>query len=373
VAVVTPAPRVVVVAQASPAQGGIASFAETIVADADLGRSFHMELLNTTRKAVRVGGAPTFANARNALVDTVRAYRAGRRADIVHVQTALVPALPLLRAVAVCGAARLGGARVLCHVHSGKVNSGRPEAFEPGRAMRVALRSLRVAHGILTCADPGTSTMHRLVPGMDVETVDNAVDLQSFCPAEGSPDLVRILFVGTICHRKGVLDLLRAAQLLRERGVSNWGLELVGGAAEVGEGEAGDLRRAFTEAGFGETLVGPLHGDTLRKRLSEADVYVLPSHWEGQPIAILEAMASSLPIVATRVGAVPDVVRDGVEGLVLEPHDPAALAAALERLILSPELRAQLGAAARDRVADRYDTIHLSRRLQDVYRRALSA
>jgi len=366
-------PRVVVIAQAAPAQGGIASFAKSIVDDPSLGGDFDLELLNTTRQAVRVGGAPTAGNARNAIVDAARAYGASRRADVVHLQTALVPALPLLRALAICGAARLGGATVLCHVHSGRINSGRAEAFTPGPAMRVLLRGLRVADGLLTCADLGTATLRRVVPGVPVETVNNAVDVASFVPSSGGASApVRLLFLGTISRRKGVLDLVTAIRLLQERGVGGWELDVVGGAAEVGEEEAGSLREAFVAAGLGSSLLGPLHGPALNSRLTAADVFVLPSHWEGQPIAMLEAMATGLPIVATRVGAIPDVVGHEVEGLLVEPHEPEALADVLERLITDGELRQRLGAAARRRVEAEHDTVHLSRRLSDIYRRAVS-
>src|SRR5439155_16219074 len=138
--------------------------AALVAAPGDL-REFDMQLLNTTRQTVRVGGEVSVGNARNAVVDAWRTYRAARRADVVHVQTALVPMPPLLRALLLCAAGRLGGAKVICHVHSGRVNSGRAEAFSPGPVMRLSLRGLRIAHRVLTCADAGTAALTTLVPG----------------------------------------------------------------------------------------------------------------------------------------------------------------------------------------------------------------
>jgi glycosyltransferase involved in cell wall biosynthesis/GT2 family glycosyltransferase len=339
-------PSVIVVAQGPPAQGGISSFATTIVDDPELRSTFDMRLLNTTREAVRVGGAPTLGNARNVLVDASRVFRASRRGDVVHVQTALMPVPPLLRALLLCSAARFRGAAALCHVHSGRVNSGRAEAFSPNALTRLLLKGLGIATVLLTCAEHGTTALRRLVSGVLVETVNNAADVSSFphtCRGQGP---VRMFFLGTLSHRKGVLDLLSACSILQDRGVDGWELAFVGEAAEVGKAEAQSLREAFSAVGLGGSLLGSKQGPGPLAELT-ADVFVLPSHWEGQPIAILEAMASGLPIVATTVGAVPDVVRDSVEGLLVEPHDVMALADALERVITDPALRRRLGAAAR--------------------------
>lgn len=361
-------PRVVVVAQAAPAQGGIASFAHLLVDDDGLNERFDMELLNTTRQAVRRAGTFTVANLWHAIVDSVRVFRAARGADVVHVQTALVPTLPLLRAIALCTAARLGGAHVLCHVHSGRVNSGRAEAFTPGPTMRRLLGGVRVAHRVLTCADAGTATLARLLPGLRVETVDNAVDVDAFpVPQRQHDGPVRLLYVGTLSRRKGLADLAEALGLLRARRPDGWTIEIVGGAAEVGEGEAAELRATVIAAGFGDGLVGPQPGAEVRKRLATADVFVQPSHWEGQSIALLEAMASGLAVVATPVGAAPDVLRDGVDGLLVEPHDPAGLASALDKLIGDGDLRRRFGASARKRIEDGHDIAHLRARMAAIY------
>lgn len=362
--------RVVVVAQAAPARGGIASFAETIVADATLARDFDIDLLNTTRRAVRRGGALSVENMTHAVADAFRVWRAARRSDVVHIQTALVPTLPLLRALALTAAGRLGGAAVLLHVHSGRVNSGRPEAFSPGLVTRRLLSGLRLAHRVLTCSEAGTTTLRALVPGLAVQTVDNAVDLAAFADSSHRRDAgrrVRIVYVGTLSRRKGMLDLIRAVEILRERGVDRWELQVAGGPAEVGEQEARDLEVAGKEAGLGTSFFGELPREGVVDLLYQADVFVLPSHWEGQPIALLEAMASGLPVVATAVGAVPDVVRAGTDGYVVEPHDPAALADALARLIASPELRERMGRSARSRIAERHDVGTLRATLEALY------
>ena len=361
-------PHVVVVAQGPPARGGISSFATTVVEDAGLARSFSVEMLNTTRQAERAAGTLSGQNLRNAVVDTARTFRAARAADVVHVQTALMPALPLLRALALCAAARAGGAAVLCHVHSGRVNSGQPEAFEPSRPIRFLLRRLAVVDAVLTVSRPGAQVLQRLLPRTRVEPVDNAVETSSFttAPLEGSPPT--LLYVGTLSVRKGLADLVQALQLLAGRGGPAYRLQVVGGSAEVGEQEADAMRAAVRDAGHGDALLGSQSPAQVREHLRAADVFVLPSHWEGQPIAILEAMATGLPVVVTSVGANPDVVRDGVDGRVVPSHDPAALADALEQVLGSDDLRRRMGAAARTRAVERHDVAQLSDRLAGLYR-----
>jgi glycosyltransferase involved in cell wall biosynthesis len=359
--------RVVVVAQGAPAQGGIATFAETLVSDPELNRSFDMQFLNTTRKAIRVGGAFSPANVWHALVDAVRVFRSARRSAVVHVQTALLPTLPLIRALTICGAARLGGARVLCHVHTGLANEGPNESFEPTRLERALLRRFRFVSSVLVVSRVGKAGLERYMPGVRIEMVDNAVDVSSFKPADVGRAVPRVLFVGTLARRKGLLDLLEALRVVREGGVDGWLLDVVGSGNEAGDREAEMVRRAFRAAGLERSLLGPLGGQPLRDRLRSSSVFALPSHSEGQPIGILEAMASGLPVVATRVGAVPDMIRDGVDGLLVDPERPEQLAEALGKLLASADLRKSMGEATRARAEERYDLARLRARLADLY------
>lgn len=358
--------RVLIVARAAPAQSGVSTFVDTLLADEALRGEFELTLLNTTRTDERRSGGLSLRNAVEAVVDAARTFRAARRADVVHLQAAMWPAPALMRALAICAAGKLAGAGVLCHVHSGEINAGRDEAFAPGPLARLLLRALVLTDAVLTVAEPGTRALRRLVPGARVETVDNALAVATFARAPLDNPRPRLLFVGALCHRKGIADLMEALSTVR----GEWDLEIVGGAAEVGEQEAEEVRDQVRAAGLGHALIGVRRGAALHERFRAADVFVLPSLAEGQPMVILEAMATGLPVVATCVGAVPDVVRHGVDGLLVEPHDPPALAAALEALIGSPDLRRRMGAAARERAEQRYDVARLRRTLADEYRRA---
>lgn len=364
-------PVVVVVAEAAPMRGGIATFAETITSDPLLAEQFDMRLLNTARVATREGGKLNVQNVQFVLADAWQVFRAARRADIIHLQLVADRGLPALRAAALNIAASLGRAQLIAHVHSAVGNAGRPEFGAYGRADRIALRTLQRAALVCTVSNAGTRTMRQFAGKRPVQTVDNAIDLDAFPPTGAGGEPPTVLFVGVICRRKGAVELARAGRLLRDRGVTAWNLVVVGGQGPTPESEYEDIVAEFESVGMADCLVGPEHGERVKKRLSEADIFVLPSYLEGQPIAILEAMASGLPVVGSAVGAVPDLIRDGIEGRVVEPGDADALADALGELLLDRDARLRMAAAARQRAENLHSLPRLSRRIAGLYREVL--
>ena len=365
-------PRVVVVAEAAPMRGGIATFAETITADPLLARDYDVELLNTARVATREGGRFNLDNVRYALTDAWRVFKAARQADIVHLQLVADPGLPALRAAALNLAASAGRAKLIAHVHSAVGNAGRPEIAGYGRVDRMALRTLGRARLVCTVSTVGTATMQALAPRTWVETVDNAVNLDDFPAGTADTEPPTVLFVGVICQRKGLFELARAARLLHERGIHDWNLVVVGGQGPTPQAEYDQIVAEFDSAGLRAAMVGPEYGDQIKARLASADIFVLPSFLEGQPIAIIEAMASGLAVVGTSIGAVPDLIRDGVEGRVVEPGDAPALADALAQVIGDQDARRQMGHAARERAERSHGLEQLSARLNSLYRAVLS-
>jgi glycosyltransferase involved in cell wall biosynthesis len=105
--------------------------------------------------------------------------------------------------------------------------------------------------------------------------------------------------------------------------------------------------------------------------LAATDVFVLSSLWEGMPVALLEAMAAGCPAVATDVGGVAEVLKDGVTGLIVPPADSAALADAISACLDRPELARERAAAAQKLVVAEYDKSTMIRRWEAVYRREL--
>ena len=365
--------RVVVAAEGAPSLSGLATFAETIVADPVLRATFDVSYVNTTRHAIRVGGRLSASNVRAALGDARRIFGAARQARVVHLHTASDPPWSLVRSLILATAARLAGAAVILHVHSFLINAGAIDDLRTGPIIRWLFRRLAVASVVLAVSEAGRELLAALIPGTRVETCDNAVDVAAFrvaTPERGEP---MILYVGTLLRRKGLLDFVAALGILRHRALPPWHVRIVGGGAQAGQAELDLVSGAVRDAGFGDALVGPLGGEALLDAFQGAAVFVLPSYREGQPVAIVEAMASALPVVATPVGAVPDMVRDGVEGRLVPPGEPERLADVLAELLADPAQRRLLGLAARRRAEERFDLPRLRARLSDLYRRTAAA
>jgi glycosyltransferase involved in cell wall biosynthesis len=171
-----------------------------------------------------------------------------------------------------------------------------------------------------------------------------------------------LLFLGRLERAKGVFDLVDAVATLRSTTHPDVRLVLAGDDVEDVAGYAAGrgLAQAITFTGW----VGP---EKKRALLDSAGVFVLPSYAEGSPISLLEAMAAGLPAVATAVGGIPDVVADGVNGVLIEPGDVATLTRVLRKLLDDRMLRSRLGAAARETVRLRFDADHVIGELEKIY------
>lgn len=162
---------------------------------------------------------------------------------------------------------------------------------------------------------------------------------------------VRILYLGFIRREKGIEYLIRALPLVQaDRPVH---LALVGGWDQF-PGEYERLNGIIRELGLSERVSweGYAHyGQELFDQIDRSDMLVLPSLSEGSPHVLIEARARSVPIIATRVGGIPDSVSDGQDGLLVPPRDHVALAAAISRIINEPQLRQRLIRQGRQRVS----------------------
>ncbi len=174
----------------------------------------------------------------------------------------------------------------------------------------------------------------------------------------------RLLFAGRLGPEKGVDVLLRALATVAEHR-PRVSLEIAGDGSQQPW-----LVDLAAQLGLSGRVVwtGPLKADELSRRYEEAGVFVLPTLWmENCPVAVLEAMAHGLPVVATRIGGLPELVEDGVVGSLVERADVAGLAAALLALLAEPERTTTMGRAARRRFLDRYTAAGHAQRLRGLY------
>lgn len=233
------------------------------------------------------------------------------------------------------------------HMHGGNyVDFYNKECGRFGRSLiRWVLH--RAAHVIVLSAG-WQDQIRRIEPRARTLVIHNFVPLPTTAAMEHAMDSTEpasLLFLGRLTREKGAFDLVRAA------GKLNFDFRLIMG----GGGDPGPLYALADSLGIKDKVAFPgwISGNDKARALSEAEIFVLPSHFEGVPVAILEAMAWGVPIVATGVGGIPEVVGPA-EGVLVLVGDVDALAAALNGLLANPSMRATMGKAARSRVAATY-------------------
>ncbi len=182
----------------------------------------------------------------------------------------------------------------------------------------------------------------------------------------GHGEAVRIVFLGQIGERKGVPDLLAAFQSPRLL-TKSWT------ATVAGDGEVDELRVAVAKAGLQDRVAVPgwVERETASGLLREADIFVLPSHFEAMPIAILEAMAHGVAVIATPVGAIPEFLTDGETAVLVPPGAPEQLADAISRLMGDAAERQRLGAAGNKVFRERFDISVAAGRILALYAAAM--
>jgi glycosyltransferase involved in cell wall biosynthesis len=155
-------------------------------------------------------------------------------------------------------------------------------------------------------------------------------------------DVPHLLFIGNFVEQKGVTDLARALVVLRERGV-DFRATLLGHGPEMAE-----VRDVVAPLGDLVAFRGVVPHAQLVDVFRSADLFVLPSRREGVGLLVcLESLSCGVPVACGRAGGLPEIVVDGVNGVLFEPSDPVGLADTLERLLGDPDRLARLAAAAR--------------------------
>lgn len=182
----------------------------------------------------------------------------------------------------------------------------------------------------------------------------------SFALTHGGP--LRLLYVGPLIRRKGLRTLLQAIRTVRAE-YDHFHLALVGDGPE-----RGTLKSLARRYGISDcvTFAGFVSDDELERHYGEADVFIFPSLVEGFGIVLAEAMAFGLPVVASDVPPIPEVVGPGA--LYVKPEDPVSLASAIARLLTDPPLRAELGNESVRRVNERFTWDRVVARTLEVFR-----
>ena len=302
--------------------------------------------------------------------DYLAMFRLMRAADLIHLVLAYPVGKYQLLAAILARAAR----RPLIVTHELVVDLDQIAMAPARRAIwRIAFRRYgRLARVNIACSRANRELLvgRYGFPAASTPLIYNGADLRRFTPLQGAErDAVRQAIAAKLAGETWPADaplVCTVARLSVQKGL----FDLLAAAAEVaprcprarfvivGDGELRpqlEERIAALRLSSFVRLAGALPQSEVAKWLGAADLFVLPSHYEGLPFSLVEAMGAGCAVVATAVGGVRDVIDDDRVGRVVPPKSPAALANAIADLLADPETRQRMGAAARQRVRSGFD------------------
>ncbi len=306
-----------------------------------------------------------------------------------------VPAREFLRAVAL--ADMLHDSPEVSHLHAhfahgtttvtwwASIISGRSFSFT-GHAKDIYERSqnpggllarkMRAARFVVTCTGANHDYLESVGVDVPIHLVYHGLNtdftrLLAQSPPAAPPQRFRVIGVGSLVHKKGFDLLVEAVAILRRRGVA---LDAV--IAGGGGDNAEEIRTMIRERGLTDavTLLGPVTQEQLLDEYRRSSVFALPCRVtengdrDGIPNVMVEAMAAGLPAVSTPVSGIPELIEDGVNGVLVAPESPEALADGLQRLAGDPALCERLARAGRATVQERFDGDVLALRMAALFR-----
>lgn len=251
---------------------------------------------------------------------------------------------------------------VIFHIHDGEFAN-----FYWRRCGRVAQYLIRQvlarSRFVIALSNSWVVELTEIAPKANVVSIPNPVEM----PAQGKPiapdsKVMTVLFLGRLSKEKGVFDLLKAFAAINAA-VMPCRLIL------AGNGDFESVRRDIDNFDLNELVeiagwVGP---EKKLELLNAASVLVLPSYIEGLPMAILEGMAAGLAVISTRVGGIPEVLVDSVNGLLFSPGDVKELTVCLERLAADKEFAKSLGIAAKECIEKRFSVPVVINKIDSIY------
>ncbi len=235
----------------------------------------------------------------------------------------------------------------------------------------------RLSTAVVGCSEEVTQTLasRDKIPASKLVSIPNGIDLKKFSSFSGAgvrsefglpEDRHLIGIVGRLHEQKAHGDLFQALTQLpqvRDKQMN---------CLVIGTGDLQDaLKQQVKTLGLEDSVIFTGMRTDVPRLVAAMDVFVMSSHWEGLPIALLEAMASSKAVLCTRVGGIPDVVIDGDNGLLVEPRDVPQFAKRLDDLLQDPALRTRLGQRARETVIARFDVSRTAAAYNRLHQQAL--
>lgn len=284
-----------------------------------------------------------------------------RRPDLVHIH--MSSAGSFVRKCILTWLARAFRLPVVIHMHGGGFDHFHDESSRPVRALIRA--TLETSQTVVALGDSWAVELRRIAPRARIIVIPNTVRAGEPISQPAPNEQVEVLFLGLVDEYKGIFVLIEAWSKIAAARIDSVPahLTIAGDGDDVAAVNASIATLGVTES---VTMAGWITSSEVPQLLSTAQILVLPSRMEGQPMAILEAMARGLCVIATKVGGVPDLIDDGC-GILIAPDDVNGLVDALNSVIHDRTTRERLGLAAHQRILRDFDIEVAWRRFDELY------
>jgi len=226
----------------------------------------------------------------------------------------------------------------------------------------------------LIVLSPNTQVFfEKISPSSKISVISNTTEIPSKLKEgmhlrKNDSTTVKVLFVGSEeAKRKGFFDVIKAIPIVAEKCGSNTLFIFAGIYDEEKQRVINEAKTLYNCVNY----LGFLRKDEMLKARLKSDIYILPSYAEGLPVAMLEAMAAGLPVISTRVGSIPEVIEDGINGFLIEPGDYEALAEKIVELASDQDLRQTMGERNVEKIRKSYSSERAMQELNEIYREVI--
>jgi len=358
---------VLIVGPATDQLGGMATVVSQTL-DLDYGERFITRFLANTRSEDR--NESTWDRIRRHIhhARTLRTTIRQTRAQLVHIHTC--SGFSFYRSVLDMLLAQTLRCPAILHIHGAAFDEFYQGSSSTGRLM---IRwSLARAKRVIALSQRWKRILTEISPKARVNVVENAVETPT-SPADTRNDKsCRFVLLAKMDTWKGIDDLLDACSLVPFPHRNTIEMTLAGPPGTAGDEKT--IRRKIADRKLQQTVhyVGAVRGSEKATLLRQADVYIQPSHNEGMPISVLEAFSYGLPVVATTVGAMPEIIDATETGTLVAPHDPQALASAIVAMAGDFNSRRTYGKNARALAQSRFGLARLRKDIVGIYDQILA-
>lgn len=356
--------RIALIAPVPPPYGGISNW--TTIVLREFGRSEDVQVLpiNIAPNKRVADGRTLWHRVFYGVVSVLKAFKRlkskdFRDLDVVHLVTS--GSLALFRDRAILAYCKKRNLPVVYHLHFGRLSDMECAASWEWRMM---LKNMDSSSMVIVIDGKTRSALSEYLPERKVRFIGNPIDARRIpsnaCYAASSRIL---MYLGWIVPTKGIGELLDAWELVSDK-YPGWEIRLVGPCAPGMRGLVEGRKLARVR------LIGELPHMEAMEMLSRSAVLLLPSYTEGFPNVVLEAMCCKVPVIATSVGAIPDLLAEG-RGMVVPPKDAESLASAMEEMMSNEELRNTMGLAAHKYVLRHFASSAVCREYEDAWRESI--